>query len=192
MVQTLEQLTPVRWSVDDYHQMVRAGILRDRRVELLEGNIVEMSPVEPIHDDLGDELAAYLRAKLGARAKIRECKAVTLPTSEPQPDIAVVENRRYGDHHPYPENIYLLIEIAKSRPARDLEVKRQIYARSGIVEYWVFNLEKQELKVFRDLQGDQGVADYRVDAAWTMDTLCIEAIDEIVLSAVELRRLAFE
>lgn len=191
MVQTLEHLSPIKWSVDDYHRMIAAGILRDRRVELLDGDIVAMSPVEPIHDDIGDELAAYLRAQLGKQAKIRECKGVTLPTSEPQPDIAVVENRRYGDHHPYPENIYLLIEIAKSRPTRDLETKRRIYARANICEYWVFDLEKQTLRVFRDIQGEGELADYRIDAAWQVDTIRIEAISDVALSATEMRQLAF-
>lgn len=191
MVQTLEKLIPIQWSVDDYHQMIAAGILGDRQVELLEGNIVAMPPVEPIHDDIGDELAAYLRAKLGAQAKIRECKSVTLPTSEPQPDIAVVEKRRYGDHHPYPENIYLLIEIAKSRPARDLIAKRQIYAQAGIVEYWVFDLEKQELRVFRDIQGQGKAADYQVDVVWAADTIRIGAFPQVELAATELMRLAF-
>ena len=192
MVQTLEKLIPIKWSVDDYHQMIAAGILCDRCVELLDGDIVAMSPVEPIHDDIGDELAAYLRAKLGERAKIRECKGVTLPTSEPQPDIAVVENRRYGEHHPYPENIYLLIEIAKSRPTRDLETKRKIYAKASICEYWVFDLEKQELRVFRDIQGEGETVDYQVDSAWMMDTICIEALNDVVLSATEMKQLAFD
>lgn len=186
MVQILEQLIPIKWSVEDYHQMIAVGLLCDRRVELLEGDIVEMSPVEPIHDDIGDELAAYLRSKLSARAKIRECKAVTLPTSEPQPDIAIVENRRYGDHHPYPENIYLLIEIAKSRPARDLETKRQIYAKAGIQEYWVLNLAAQELRVFRDIVQAGGIPDYQIKAAWELQTISILAFPDIALSLDKL------
>ena len=102
-----------------------------------------MAPIDPIHDDIQEELAEYLRRQLGNHAKVREAKAVTLlDNSEPIPDISIVRPQRYRDRHPYVEDIYLLIEIANSRPARDTKVKRSIYARAGIPKYWVFNLEK--------------------------------------------------
>ena len=170
-LEPLPDLIPAQWSVADYHEMVAAGILCDRRVELLDGIITEMAPVDPIHDDIGDEFASYLRALLGDGVKIRECKSVTLPTSEPQPDIAIVENRRYRDHHPYPANIYLLIEIAKSKPARDLETKRKIYAQAGIREYWVLDLKQNEFRVFREPGGDGYNGDYRVDITCKQETI---------------------
>ncbi len=135
MVSSADVLAPVTWSVESYHQIIEAGILADRRVELLEGNIVEMPPVEPIHEDTGDELAAYLRSMLSNRAKVREGKAIALLTSEPIPDIAVVENIRYRTVHPQPHNIFLVIEIARSRPSRDTETKQKIYAKARIQDY---------------------------------------------------------
>lgn len=187
MVQTpsaVSELKTVKWSVDDYHRMIRAGILQDRRVELLAGDIVEMVPVEPEHEDTGDMLAEYLRRMLGQQAKVRECKAITLSASEPQPDIAVVETRRYREHHPYPEQIYLLIEIAKSRPVRDVETKRKVYAAAGIQDYWVLNLQTQQLRVFRDIVD----GDYQSDQVWmskTISPLCFPEVELSVRQIVE-------
>lgn len=178
-------LTPVKWSLDDYHQMILAGVLRDRRVELIDGDIVEMAPVEPVHEGMGDAITEHLRERLGRRVLVRSGKAITLPTSEPIPDVAVVERRDYCDHHPYSENIFLLIEIANSRPARDLEVKRPIYASAGILEYWVFDLEKDELRVFRDIAD----GDYQTDLTWQDDAIAPIAFPEVTLSVAAMRSL---
>jgi Uma2 family endonuclease len=189
MTQATEKPPLMKWSLDKYHELVKTGVLEDCRVELLNGQIVEMPPVEPIHDDTREELAGYLRGMLGERAKVREATAVTLPDdSEPIPDIAVVRPQRYRDRHPYPEDVYLIIEIANSRPGRDLGPKRQVYAQAGIQEYWVFNLAKQELKVFRDIQGD----DYQVEQTWSSPTIHIEAFPELALETAVLRELAFQ
>jgi Uma2 family endonuclease len=178
MISSADVLTSVKWSVEDYHEMITAGILADRQVELLDGNIVEMPPVEPIHEDTGDELAAYLRSMLGNRAKVREGKAITLETSEPIPDIAIVENIRYREAHPQPRNIFLLIEIAKSRPARDIETKQKIYARAGIQDYWVLDLRHRNLRVFREPEGDS----YRFDTIWSAKTISLLAFPQLELT----------
>lgn len=124
MLQSIDTLLIARWSVDDYHRMIASGILDERRVELLDGVIVEMKPPEPIHEEMGDTAAEHLRERLGYQVRVREGKAITLsPASEPILDIAVVERHSYAERHPYPENIYWLIEIANSRSARDTEVK---------------------------------------------------------------------
>mgnify|MGYP001792047774 CR=1 FL=1 len=183
-------LTPEKWSLDRYHQMIGEGRLEDCRVEMVEGDFVEMAPVEPLHDDVREELTSYLRSMLGDRARVREATAVTLPNqSEPIPDIAVVRPQRYRDRHPQVEDIYLLIEIANSRPARDTEVKRLIYARAGITDYWVFDLEKDELRVFRDVAGSGDGADYQTDITWQDDAISIQAFPEVVLSAVKMMQL---
>lgn len=189
MTQTAERPPLMKWSLDKYHELVKAGVLEDCHVELLSGDIVEMSPVEPVHDDTREELTDYLRSRLGNRAKVREATAVTLPgDSEPIPDISVVKLQRYRYRHPHPDDVYLLIEIANSRPGRDLGSKRKIYAQAGIPEYWVFNLAKQELKVFRDIQGD----DYQAELTWSAETICIQAFPGLELEATVLRELAFQ
>lgn len=142
-----------KWTIDEYHRMIAAGILGDRQVELLKGEIVEMSPEGEPHAYSSDEAGEYLARLLTERAKVRHAKPITLPNnSEPEPDIAIVQRlgREYREHHPYPENIFWLIEYANSSLEKDLETKSKIYAEVGIPEYWVVNLKKLHLVVFRE------------------------------------------
>jgi Uma2 family endonuclease len=110
-------VTTAKWTVDEYHRMIAAGILDDRRVELLKGEIVEIPPEGEPHAYFSSEAGAYLVRLLGDRATIRQSKPITLPNnSEPEPDIAIVQplGREYLEHHPYPRNIFWLIEYSDS------------------------------------------------------------------------------
>ena len=94
-----------------------------------------------------------IRTLLGDRAAVREAHPITLPNdSEPEPDIAIVRapNRQYLTHHPYPDDIFWLIEYANTTLKKDLNDKKRVYAEAGIEEYWVVNLQTSELIVFRD------------------------------------------
>lgn len=146
-------LTLAKWTVEDYHQMIDAGILTARQVELLNGEIVEMAPEGELHAYASDEAGEYLIYLLGNRAKVREGKPITIPLieSEPEPDIAIVERlgENYRNHHPYPENIFWLIEYSNSSLNKDLEIKTKIYAAAQIPEYWIINLKTSVLIVFR-------------------------------------------
>ena len=146
-------LTIAKWTIAEYHRIVESGVLTERRVELIDGDIVEMAPEGEPHAYSSDEAGEYLTYLLGDRAKVRQAKPITLPNSqsEPEPDIAVVQRlgREYRQHHPYPENIFWVIEYADSSLKKDLEVKTRIYATAGIPEYWVVDLKKMELIVFR-------------------------------------------
>lgn len=169
--------------------MIAVGLLHNRYVELLNGDIVEMSPVGSLHEGRGDNVADYLREHLGRRARVRESKAITLSSSsEPEPDIAVVEYRDYTDHHPYPENIYLLIEIANTSLDYDLNVKRPIYAQAGIREYWVMDVNGQKLYVFTgvneaDYQSEQ-ILDLTAD-----QNILMQAFPDIELSLTQMQQL---
>ncbi|MEQ8998266.1 MAG: Uma2 family endonuclease [Coleofasciculus sp. B1-GNL1-01] len=148
-------ITTAKWTIDEYHRMIAAGILEDRRVELLQGEIVEISPEGEPHAYFSSEAGEYLMRRLSDRAMVRLAKPITLPNnSEPEPDIAIVQRlgREYLDHHPYPDNIFWLIEYSESSLEKDLEIKRKIYAQVGISEYWVINLQRRQLIVFRDPQ----------------------------------------
>ncbi len=142
-----------KWTLDDYHRMIESGLLDGRSVELLNGEIVEMSPEGTPHAYLSHEAAKYLERLLGEHAEIRQGKPITIPGShsEPEPDIAVVQplGREYLRHHPYPENILWLIEFALTSLSKDLDEKRRTYASAGIQEYWVVDLREQQLIVFR-------------------------------------------
>lgn len=150
-------VTRYQWTVDRYHAAIDAGLFDDQPVELLQGDIVVMTPEREPHACYSSDTAEYLRRELGDRAAIREVKPVTLPNaSEPVPDIVVVQPplRRYLDHHPHPEEIFWLIEYSNTTLAKDLGAKKQVYAEAQIQEYWVVDLKNARLQVFRDLTAD--------------------------------------
>jgi len=162
-------VTLAKWTLEDYHRMIAAGILDDRRVELLNGEIVEMALEGEPHAYSCHEAGEYLTGILNERASVRQAHPVTLPNdSEPEPDLAIVQRlgREYRSHHPYPENIFWLIEYAESSLAKDLETKSKVYAEVGIPEYWVVNLKTMELLVFRD----------PVDGEYTTKTTLTEGV----------------
>ncbi len=148
LLNTMYTLT--KWSLSDYHKMIEAGILSDRRVEFILGNIVEMSPEKPLHCSVNHKGVTYLRSLLKQNAVVREAHPITLSDSEPEPDIAIVRSSDdlYLTHHPYPEDIYWLIEISDTTLAKDLGIKKKAYAQAGIGEYWVIDLSSETLKVF--------------------------------------------
>ncbi len=147
-------ITIAKWTIEQYHKLVEAGMLIDRRVELLSGDIIDMSPEGMFHAVYCGDAVDYLKQLLGNRAKVREAHPITLPNdSEPEPDIAIVmpAPHRYLEHHPYPADIFWLVEYADSTLTKDLNTKQQIYAAAGIQEYWIVNLQALELIVFRGI-----------------------------------------
>lgn len=172
-------ITIAKWSVEDYHQIIKTGILSDRPVELLEGTIIEMSPEGALHRKKCDAVADYLREKLRGYAKVYEAHPITLSTSEPEPDISIVRLpvSLYDNRHPYPEDIYWLIEIYDKTLSKDLQQKRLIYAEAGINEYWVIDAEKRELKVFKNLFN----GDYQQEETYKNGTISSLGFPEIQL-----------
>jgi Uma2 family endonuclease len=143
-----------KWTLDRYHQAVEAGVFDAQPVELLKGKLIVMSPEGEPHTYFSDRLSKVLQRLLGNRAQVREAKPIILPNdSQPEPDIAVVYplDTVYLEHHPYPENIFWLIEYSNTTLNKDLTTKKDIYAEAGIPEYWVVNLKDLRLIVFRDL-----------------------------------------
>ncbi|WP_299409502.1 Uma2 family endonuclease [Acaryochloris sp. IP29b_bin.148] len=147
-------VTTYKWTVERYHQAIEAGLFDDQPVELLQGDIVLMPPEREPHAYYNTEAGDYLRGLLGSRVKIRDAKPITLPNdSEPAPDIAIVKplGRIYLDHHPYPEDIFWLIEFSQTTLDKDLGQKKAVYAEAGIPEYWAANVRQRQLIVFREL-----------------------------------------
>ena len=177
-------ITLAKWSVEDYHHMIAAGILNERCVELLEGQIIEMPPEGPLHRKINDSIAEYLREKLRSCAKIYEAHPVTLRDSEPEPDISVVKLpvSLYDSRHPFSEEIYLLIEISDSTLEKDLEQKRIAYAHAGILEYWVLDLKAQQLIVFQQPSGDT----YQIKQTYSQGTISLVAFPDIEVSVEKL------
>lgn len=130
--------TTAKWTLDEYHQMIDAGILDDKRVELLRGEIVEMSPKGKPHANKSTRAGEYLMRLLGEVAQVRPAKPITLPNgSEPEPDLAIVQRleAEYDLHHPYPDNIFWVIEYSNTSLTIDLGIKAEIYAQDNIREY---------------------------------------------------------
>lgn len=146
------QAPPAKFTIDDYHRMIDAGILTDRHVELLDGVITELPPEKPPHSNRVRKSRKFLDRLLGDRAEVSTCLPVTLSTSEPIPDISVVQAIEYEDQHPGPTNIFLLIEVANTSLKDDKERKRLLYAADSIQEYWILDLANQCLIVYREPQ----------------------------------------
>jgi len=151
-----EQTVAVRlrkWTREEYDRLVAAGVLgEDERVQLVEGEIVEMSPQSAAHATAVCLVEEALRRTFGEGFVVRVQLPLALgPDSEPEPDVAVVRGgpRDYRDRHPTGEETVLVVEVAESTWRFDRERKGKVYAEAGVGEYWILNLEERVLEVYR-------------------------------------------
>lgn len=137
--------------------MGETGIIRpDERVQLLAGEIIRMSPIGPNHSGVVSSLNEFFVKGLGKRAACRVQSPIAIgDRSEPEPDIALVHRRadHYRNAHPTPADVLLLIEVADTSLELDLGDKLRMYARAGILEYWVIDLSGSVMIVHRDHVG---------------------------------------
>ncbi len=146
--------TQHRFSVKDYYRMAETGVLRpDARVELLDGRIIDMSPIGPFHGGV----TKYLNKLFSAAANGRWLTQVQDPVhlddhSEPEPDLALLKPAAdfYRRRHPQPEDVFLLVEVSDATLATDQEDKLPAYGRAGIAEVWIVNLNELTVEVYRD------------------------------------------
>jgi Uma2 family endonuclease len=145
--------TTIHLSLQEYDDMVNAGAFDrfPRKIELIRGELIEMNPAGPIHDDL----IAYLTdwsADRRDRTKtiITSQTGLDLPhqVSRPEPDLMWLRKDRYRQSHPTAVDVQLAIEVSHSSLAYDLEEKRHLYAEAGIVEYWIVDAEASCIHVF--------------------------------------------
>ena len=143
-----------RFTAAEYNRMGEVGILHeDDRIELIMGEILTMPAIGDRHIATVIALTQILTQLLGPRAFVSIQNPVRLDDeSEPEPDVAVLRPRRdyYRAGKPRPDDILLLVEVADSSLDYDHGEKRELYARSGIAEYWVVNLVADEVEVCRD------------------------------------------
>lgn len=144
---------PRRFTVDEYYQMAAAGILtEDDRVELIEGQIVEMSPTGSRHAATVRRVTGLFYGRVGGRALVLVQDPVRLsPGSEPEPDVALVRPRPdlYVEAHPGPADILLVVEVADSSAAFDRSVKARVYAGARLPELWLVDLGRDYVAVLR-------------------------------------------
>jgi len=142
-----------RFSVQEYDQMIKAGVFaEDDRLELIEGEIIPMSPINPDHAGHVDRLAEVFQAQVRGKALVRVQNPVELPRSEPQPDLALVRRRAdyYTKSHPKPKDVLLLVEVADTSADYDRSVKIPLYARVGIPETWLVDLTEKQVEIYRE------------------------------------------
>jgi Uma2 family endonuclease len=143
-----------RLSVADYYRMAEVGILApDARVELIDGEIIDMAPIGSRHNATVNRLAEILKSAAGDTVIVQAQGSISLGAfSEPEPDIALL--RRRGDFYwsaqPGAADIVLIVEVAGSSLAYDRDVKVPLYARHGIPEVWLIDIETQRLKRYRE------------------------------------------
>lgn len=178
--------SPRLLSVDEYHRMIAAGIFdEDERVELLEGVIVAMAPQNPAHAYCIQWLTRFLVRRLGDEYAVRPQLPLTLgKRNEPEPDLTVVRaDSASKDHHP--GTAVLAIEVSGDSLRKDRRVKAAVYARFGITEYWIVNLEARVVEVFSDLDASTG-AYRRTRTIPVAETVTSEALPELSFPVAEL------
>lgn len=153
------------FTVEQYYQMAEVGILDvTKGTELIEGEIIDMSPMGRLHAACIAKATRSLICLLPDTADVRVQLPINLSDrSEPQPDLAIVRYRDdyYASGHPQSNDILLLMEVSDSTLKYDREVKLPLYARSSIPEVWIVNLGEQIVEVYRQPCGDTyGVVQY--------------------------------
>jgi Uma2 family endonuclease len=152
------EIAKYSFTAEEFERMGEAGILReDVRLELIEGEIFEMSPIGSLHAACVDALALLLIEIVRRRFIIRVQSPVQLNDfSEPQPDITLLRWRDdfYRGALPKPEDVLLVIEVADSTVVTDRSVKVPLYARAGIAEAWLVNIPEERIEIYSDPAGD--------------------------------------
>ncbi|HEY2081757.1 MAG TPA: Uma2 family endonuclease, partial [Verrucomicrobiae bacterium] len=143
-----------RFTAEDYHRMADLGFLKpDARVELIEGAIHDMSPIGPLHSGIVNRLIRLFNLRVKGRWIVSAQNPVGLDKySEPQPDLVLLKPAPddYVSHHPAPDDVFLLIEIADSSLEFDRNKKLPVYARAGIPELWIVNLQESTIEIYRE------------------------------------------
>ncbi|NJL35786.1 MAG: Uma2 family endonuclease [Leptolyngbyaceae cyanobacterium SM1_4_3] len=181
------QLLRRRFTVDQYHRMAKAGILKqDDRVKLIEGEIVEMSPIGRRHAACVNRLTALFSQRLTTYALVGVQNPVVLgDRSEPQPDLTLLKLRSdfYEARHPQPEDVLLIVEVADTTAEADREIKIPLYARNSILEVWLIDLNKPAVEVYQN----PSLGKYQTIQIFRSGESCfISAFPEIELKVDEL------
>lgn len=175
------------FTVEDYHRMGEVGILsEDDRVELLEGEIVQMIPIGSRHASCVGRFTHQLISRFRSKAIVFPQNPINIDNhSEPQPDISVLRNRKdfYADSHPTPDDILLVVEVMDSSVDIDRHVKLPLYAQAGIPEVWLVDLEQRCIEKYVQPEQKQYQTMKRFDR---QDEITTESFPDIHFKVVDL------
>lgn len=177
----------LRISIDEYHAMIARGAfndLRGRHIELIHGELREMSPQGPWHSEALTFLDEWTTEVVGQSVRKRLQMPISLPDldSEPEPDLVWAKRQSYRGGHPGAADVFLLIEVAVSSLREDLGENVELYAQAGIADYWVVDLVNRVVHVFRQ----PSAAGYAVHEQISAGEVSPLAFPEVKLALAEL------
>ncbi|MEM1228469.1 MAG: Uma2 family endonuclease [Planctomycetota bacterium] len=149
--------TALRISSEEYDRMIQRGAFVGiaKKIELIHGELREMNPAGPIHEDCIDYLTRWsVESTIGSGVVVRVQNSIFADDSRPEPDVTWLQPGRYADRHPNGDDVLLLIEVADSTLAYDSGEKLAIYARQCIAEYWIVDVQQCCIHVYTQPHGD--------------------------------------
>jgi len=177
-------------SASEYHKMAEVGILTpEDKVELLNGEIIKMSPIGSLHAGYLNILNELFTDELGKKVHVQTQSPVRLSKfSEPEPDLMILKRRK--DHYltrlPRPKDVYLVVEVSDTTLEKDRLIKAPLYAKAGISEYWIVNVVDKQLEIFsnpRDGKYEQeSITKSKKIAYFAAFDINIKASDVFILS----------
>ncbi|HEU0079512.1 MAG TPA: Uma2 family endonuclease [Longimicrobiaceae bacterium] len=178
---------PWRFSTEDYRRLAEVGILsEDDHVELIEGEIIEMSPKGSRHSGTLKRLVAYFSERLGKAVVLSVQDPLDLGDgTQPEPDFMLLRRRPdfYTEAHPKPADVLLLIEVADTSLAIDRTRKADLYAAAGIPEYWVVDIERRRIFVHT---GAMPTGYAKAETRDADDTLNVQQLDGFPVSGNDI------
>ncbi|MEO8072501.1 MAG: Uma2 family endonuclease [Acidobacteriota bacterium] len=149
--QSQPQPRRLRFSVDEYYKMIELGMLKDyEKAEIIEGELIQKTPIGNKHSAVVEKLNEILRDRLGKSVSLRNQQPVRFGDyNEPEPDLSVLQRREdfYFEHKPVPKDIILLIEVSDATLKYDRDVKLPLYAEAEVAEVWIVNLVSEIVEV---------------------------------------------
>lgn len=174
-----------RLTVEEYHRLGDVGVLApDARVELIEGEIVDMPPIGSRHAAIVSRLARLFERTFGDRVWVSVQNPVRLSERcELQPDVMLLAPRAddYGTGHPRPQDVFLLVEVCDTTAHYDRVIKVPLYARHGVRELWLADLERRDVRIHREPRGE-----HYFQVAATLSTATVSALPDVQLDLSRL------
>ncbi|MCC5648152.1 Uma2 family endonuclease [Nostoc sp. CHAB 5824] len=148
-----------KYTIEEYEQIGNFGLFEGERLELVEGNIIEMSPITARHNTYVDNANEVMRRYFRIGYRVRVQSSFIIPGyNEIQPDIAVVRGRLQDFFSRHPDQAALIIEVAETSQEYDMGAKAQLYARAGVEDYWVIDTSRPRLYVHRQPVADSNAS----------------------------------